>query len=137
MKRYVTMFAAVGLSVSADALAQDAAAPDLDGLSYAVTLYGGEMCRFHFMGEGEGAGSIYATCTSTVGLTGRVARWSVLGQWVTFNSLVADGAYQGDGGATQFFASECESWTPIAVGDSATEVCWISDDSVQVISRLE
>lgn len=137
MKRYVTMFTAVGLSVSAVALAQDAVAPDLDGLSYAVTLYGGEMCRFHFVGEGEGAGSIYATCTSTVGLTGRVANWSVVGEWVIFNSLVEDGAYQGDGGASQFFASDCEDWTPIAVGDSATEVCWISDDSVQVISRLE
>ena len=128
----VASSAALALVMTTPGLAAEPA-----GESYAVTLYGGEMCRFNFMGEEEGAGSIYATCTSTVGLSGRVATWSVVGEWVTFNSLLAEGAYQGDGGASQFFSDECQGWTPIAVGDSATEVCWISDDSVQVISRLE
>ena len=135
MKQLLALFALIATPAAASA--QDAAAPDLDGLSYVVTLYGGEMCRFNFLGEEEGTGSIYANCTSTVGLTGRVASWSVVGEWVTFNSLLADGAYQGDGWASHFFANDCEDWAPIAVGDSATEVCWISDDSVQVISRLQ
>jgi hypothetical protein len=113
--------AGLGASLSVAALAvedlPDITGPDYDiaGHSYAVQLTNADMCELDFQGGG-GTGRIYATCIPEGYMSGLVAYWSVLGERVVFTPVTDP----------YFFSSECENWTPLEVGETVSEVCWVS-----------
>lgn len=123
LKRGSTLLTAAGLgaSLSVAALAvedlPDIAGPDYDiaGHSYEVLLTNADMCALDFQGD-DGTGSIYATCIPEGYMSGLVAYWSVLGERVVFTPVTDP----------YFFSSECASWTPLEVGETVSEVCWVS-----------
>ncbi|WP_440958926.1 hypothetical protein ACFELO_02110 [Oceanicaulis sp. LC35] len=123
MKPGLVVSAAIllGAALAGGASAQDVRSPS--GQSYSVSLSGAVTCSVNFLeDEGDQSAWVMVNCDPNSGRypEGLATQWRLEGERVSF---MLD---TGDPATARFFAHDCELWPDMAVGETATEACWIN-----------